>query len=204
MIAAQEALKKLREGNIRFSSSHSSIFAAGRSDLRRELSAGQTPFAIVVGCSDSRVPAEIIFDQELGDLFVVRVAGNITAPSQVGSIELAAKEFGTRLVVVLGHSHCGAVQATLSELANPSENLSVNLRSIIDRIRPSAAPLWSTDLRSDPDALAEQVIRANTKASVHHLRQESPVLEQLIRDDGLVIIGAEYTLETGLVEFFDD
>src|SRR5258706_13025023 len=120
---------------------------------RRELAAGQEPFAIILGCSDSRVPAEIVFDQGLGDLFVIRVAGNIVAPSQIGSVEFAAERFGTRLVVVLGHSRCGAIQATLEELALPTEGKSRNLRSIVDRIRPSVEALMATDLKSDHAAL---------------------------------------------------
>ena len=163
----------------------------------------QEPFAIILGCSDARVPAEIVFDQGLGDLFVIRVAGNIVAPSQVGSVEFAAERFGTRLVVVLGHSQCGAILATLEELRRPNENQSRNLRSIVDRVRPSVEGLLATELRHDENALVRQAVRANIRASVDHLRHGSQVLEQLIQDDGLLIVGAEYSLETGVVEFFD-
>jgi carbonic anhydrase len=168
-----------------------------------ELAMEQHPFAIILGCSDSRVPAEIIFDQGLGDLFVIRVAGNIVAPSLVGSVEFAAARFGTRLVVVLGHSQCGAIVATLEELQQPTENQSRNIRSIVDRVRPSVVELLGTDLRHDLDALVDQAVRANIRASADHLRHGSPLLEQLIQDDGLLVVGAEYSLETGLVEFFD-
>ena len=161
----------------------------------------QEPFAIILGCSDSRVPAEIVFDQGLGDLFVIRVAGNIVAPSQVGSVEFAAERFGTRLVVVLGHSQCGAILATLEELQRPSESQSRNLRSIVDRVRPSVEPLLRTELRHDLDALVRQAVRANIRASVDHLRHGSEVLEQLIQNEGLLVVGAEYSLETGIVEF---
>ena len=123
-------------------------------DRRTELAAGQDPFAIILGCSDSRVPAEIIFDQGLGDLFVIRVAGNIVAPSQVGSVEFAAARFSTNLVVVLGHSQCGAIAATIEELQRPEENQSRNLRSIVDRVRPSVEALLATDLKHDLPALA--------------------------------------------------
>jgi carbonic anhydrase len=170
---------------------------------RVELAKGQEPFAIVLGCSDSRVPAEIVFDQGLGDLFVIRVAGNIVAPSQVGSVEFAASRFGTRLVVVLGHSQCGAILATLEELQRPAERQSRNLRSIVDRVRPSVEGLLRTELRHDLNALVHHAVVANVGVSVNHLRHGSEVLEQLIRDEGLVVIGAEYSLDTGLVEFFD-
>lgn len=202
MISAREALERLREGNRRF-------VAGVRADLlasqtrRSELADGQEPFAIILGCSDSRVPAEIVFDQGLGDLFVIRVAGNIVASSQVGSVEFAASRFGTPLVVVLGHSKCGAVTATLEELMQPQENQSRNLRSIVDRIRPSVEALLSTDLRHDSDALLRQATRTNVRVSVNHLRHGSAVLEQLIQKDGLMIVGAEYSLETGEVDFFE-
>ena len=159
--------------------------------------------AIIFGCSDARVPAELVFDQGLGDLFVIRVAGNIVAPSLVGSVEFAAAKFGTRLVVVLGHSRCGAVTATLEELRRPTENQSRNLQSIVDRIRPSVEGLLATDLKDDTDALIEEAVRRNIRASADHLRHGSEVLEQLIREEGLLIVGAEYSLETGEVDFFD-
>ncbi len=170
---------------------------------RIELAAGQEPFAAVLGCSDSRVPVEIVFDQGLGDLFVIRVAGNIVAPSQVGSVEFAAEQFGTRLVVVLGHSGCGAVVATLAQLQRPIENQSRNLRSIVDLVRPSVEDLLATDLRHDLKELVHQAVRANIRASVNHLRHGSEIIEQLIRNDGLLVVGAEYSLETGVVDFFD-
>ena len=203
MITAQEALERLREGNRRFVSEVRAGEALTTGSRRRELAAAQEPFAIVLGCSDSRVPGEIVFDQGLGDLFVIRVAGNIVAPSQVGSVEFAAARFGTRLVVVLGHSRCGAILATLEELGRPAADQSRNLRSIVDRIRPSVEPLLATAIRHDPDALVQQAVRANIRVSVDHLRHGSEVLEQLIANEGLAVVGAEYSLETGVVEFFD-
>jgi carbonic anhydrase len=149
------------------------------------------------------VPVEIVFDQGLGDLFVIRVAGNIVAPSQIGSVEFAAERYGTRLVVVLGHSRCGAVQATLEELRRPSENQSRNLRSIVDRIRPSVEGLLGTELGHDPDVLVQHAVRANVRASASNLRHGSQTIEQLILKDGLCVVGAEYSLETGVVDFFD-
>lgn len=204
MIAPQEALARLKEGNLRFISNVRSADAYISHTRRAELMAGQEPFAIILGCSDSRVPAEIVFDQGLGDLFVIRVAGNIVAPSQVGSVEFAAASFGARLVVVLGHTRCGAILATLDELRKPTEETSVNIRSIVDRVRPAVEALFATELKSDPDELLRQSVRANIRASVDHLRHGSAVLEQLIAENGLVIVGAEYSLETGAVEFFDD
>jgi carbonic anhydrase len=203
MIPAPEAIERLREGNRRFVAGAGGRTARTAEERRSELAAGQEPFAIVLGCSDSRVPAEIVFDQGLGDLFVIRVAGNIVAPSQVGSIEFAAERFGTRLVVVLGHSQCGAVLATLEELERPTESRSANLFSIVDRIRPAVETLLETDLRHDPEALARQAVRANIRASADHLRHGSPILEQLIAEDGLLVVAAEYSLETGVVEFLD-
>jgi carbonic anhydrase len=202
MISADEALERLREGNRRFVSevrSHELTSEARRSAL----TSGQEPFAIILGCSDSRVPAEIVFDQGLGDLFVIRVAGNIVAPSQIGSVEFAAERAGARLVVVLGHTQCGAILATLEQLRRPTDNHSRNLRSIVDRVRPSVEPLLSTELRHDPVELVRQAVRANVRASANQLRHGSDIVEELIQKDGLRVVGAEYSLETGIVEFFD-
>ncbi len=204
MISVRQALERLREGNRRFASDTRSRDTLPGQSRRSELATGQEPFAIILGCSDSRVPAEIVFDQGLGDLFVIRVAGNIVAPSQVGSVEFAAERFGTRLVVVLGHSRCGAILATLEQLGRPMEGQSRNLRSIVDRIRPSVEPLLTTDLGPDPEALVRRAVRANIRVSANHLRHGSEVLEQLILNDGLLVVGAEYSLETGVVEFLDD
>jgi carbonic anhydrase len=164
----------------------------------------QEPFAIILGCSDSRVPAEIVFDQGLGDLFVIRVAGNIVAPSQIGSVEFAAAQFGTRLVVVMGHTRCGAILATLDQLQQPEDSQSPNLRSIVDRVRPSVEPLLRTDLRHDRDALVRRAVRANVDHSVNQLRHGSLILERMIDNGELRIVGAEYSLETGEVVFFRD
>ena len=203
MIAAREALTLLRDGNGRFVAEARNLDALVSRERRIELTSGQAPFAAVLGCSDSRVPVEIVFDQGLGDLFVIRVAGNIVAPSQVGSVEFAAEQFGTRLVVVLGHSDCGAVIATLEQLKRPKENQSRNLRSIVDLVRPSVEDLLATDLRHDLPELVHQAVRANIRASVNHLRHGSEIIEHLVRNDGLLVVGAEYSLKTGVVDFFD-
>ena len=203
MIPALEALQLLQNGNRRFVSDLGATEAVSRRLRRIELATGQEPFAIILGCSDSRVPAELVFDQGLGDLFVIRVAGNIVAPSQIGSVEFAAERFGTRLVVVLGHSMCGAILATLEELARPQNAQLPNLHSIVDRVRPSVEILLETDLRHNHDALVHSAVRANIRASANQLRHGSSTLETLIQNDGLLVVGAEYSLETGIVDFFD-
>ncbi|MCW8196602.1 carbonic anhydrase [Proteobacteria bacterium 005FR1] len=203
MIPAIEALRRLQQGNRRFVEGVRDRSLPASQSQRHELVDGQTPFAIVLGCSDSRVPAELIFDQGLGDLFVIRVAGNVVAPSQVGSIEFAAERFGTRLVVVLGHSQCGAVEATLEQLEKPQESRSPNLSSIVNRIRPAVETLLETSGHCDHTGLLEHAVRANVRASAQHLRYGSPVLEQLIQENQLLVVGAEYSLETGVVDFFD-
>ena len=195
MIPGREALERLREGNRRFVANAGA--PAGRP------SGVQQPFAIILGCSDARVPAELVFSQGFGDLFVIRVAGNIVAPSQVGSVEFAAERFGTRLAVVLGHTQCGAVAATLEELRQPQANQSPNLRAIVERIRPSVEPLLGQPIASDPQALYERAVRANVDASVRQLRQGSAMLERLIAREGLLIVGAEYHVEEGTVEFWE-
>jgi len=204
MVTANDALARLKEGNARFASNVRDLTALASQTRRNDLALEQNPFAIVLGCSDSRVPAEIVFDQGLGDLFVIRVAGNIVAPSLLGSIEFSARLHGVRLVVVLGHTHCGAIQATVDELEQPSENRSPNLASIVNRIRPSVETLIESGMGSDREALVHHATRANIRTSTAHVRHGSQVLEELIAHDGLRVIGAEYSLQTGLVDFFDD
>lgn len=196
MISATEALERLRAGNARFVEGTSSITDAVSVARRAELIDGQTPFAAILACSDSRVPVELIFDQGLGDLFVIRVAGNIAAPSQVCSIEYAASVLGAQLVVVLGHSNCGAIDATLKELAQEQAVRSPILRAIVDRIGPALAGLENPTLL---DAVA-----ANVRNTVAELRSGSKILENLIDAGSLVIVGAEYSIESGKVGFFDD
>jgi carbonic anhydrase len=203
MKSARAAFEQLKAGNRRFVTARTVDDPSSRK-RPADLATGQEPFAIILGCSDSRVPAEIVFDQGLGDLFVIRVAGNIVAPSQVGSVEFAAERFGTRLVVVLGHSQCGAILATVEQLRQPAESQSRNLRSIVDRVRPSVEGLFRTELRNDLDALVRQAVRANVEVAVNHLRHGSEVLEQLIRSNSLVVLGAEYSLESGVVEFYGE
>ena len=204
MISALEALERLKTGNQRFASGVISLDKLASANRRNDLVSGQAPFAIILGCSDSRVPAELIFNQGLGDLFVIRVAGNIVAPSQVGSVEFAAECFHSPLVVVLGHSCCGAVAATLSELRRPKEQSSRNLRSIVNRIKPAVVELLQDSDAQDEEHLMQRAVRANVRASVSHLRHGSEILEQLTENNGLLIVGAEYSLDTGVVTFFDE
>ncbi len=201
VISAHEALVRLREGNARYAQNVRSVDAL-MSHSRRDM-ASQSPIAIVIGCSDSRAPAEIVFDQGLGDLFVIRVAGNIVAPSQIGSVEFAAERFGTRLVVVMGHTSCGAIDATLEVIAAPPGARHGNMQSIVNRVRPAIEALARTELARDPERLRHESMRANVRASVNHLRHGSDVIERLAEDDNLLVVGAELDLTTGIVDFFE-
>jgi len=201
MTDPQEGLKRLRAGNARFVANELSL---NINDVKRAgLASGQAPFAVILGCSDSRVPTEVVFDQGLGDLFVIRVAGNIVAPSQIGSIEFATQKFGTQLVVVLGHTHCGAVEATIDELQQPAEKQSRNIAAIVSRIQPSVMDLLERGNVANRDELMQKAIRANVRFSVNALQHGSEIIEELIGTGELLIVGAEYSLETGIVEFFD-
>ncbi|MFQ5538296.1 MAG: carbonic anhydrase [Gemmatimonadota bacterium] len=202
-VTADAALERLKGGNRRFAEGAGGLAQPTGPERRSELIAGQEPFAVILGCSDSRVPAEIIFHQGLGDLFVIRVAGNVVSPSQVGSVEFAAERFGTRLVVVLGHTMCGAVRATVEELRRPTGLRSRNLRAIVDRIRPAVETVTAIRPDADDAELIAEAVRANVRASADHLRHGSSILEDLIRRDGLRVVGAEYDLKSGLVDFFD-
>lgn len=204
MLTALEALKRLQEGNERFVSGVRSIESLVSQARRDELVTVQEPFAVILGCSDSRVPAETVFDQGLGDLFVIRVAGNIVAPSQVGSVEFAVERFGTRLVVVLGHTRCGAIHATLEDVRRTNACQSKNLLSIVNRIRPFVEDLFNAEQEpEDLEALERLAVRANVQASTRHLRHDEEILGPLIEREGLLIVGAEYSVETGVVDFFD-
>jgi carbonic anhydrase len=201
-LSPQEAMKRLVEGNGRYVKNVRSVDSM-MSHTHRDLES-QRPFAIVLGCSDSRAPAEVVFDLGLGDLFVIRVAGNIVAPSQVGSVEFAAERFGTRLVVVMGHTNCGAIDATIEAIASSQGPASRNLMSIVDRVRPSIESLVSTDLARDPVRLRREAMRANVRASVGYLRHSSQIIERLVDRGELVVVGSELELATGEVSFLDN
>ena len=202
MLTAQEALIQLQEGNQRFVEGKSTR-NTNYTQRRNELVDGQTPFAIILGCSDSRVPTEIVFDQGLGDLFVIRIAGNIAAPSQIGSIEFAVETFQIPLVVVLGHTVCGAVAATLNQIRQPQASRTQHLRSIVECIRPAVEPLSETRANLAYEHLLERAIRSNVRMSVNQLRHESSFLEEMYDSGSLWIVGAEYSLESGEVDFFE-
>jgi carbonic anhydrase len=204
ILSAGDALGRLRAGNDRYVQNVRSVDSM-LSHSRRDMVTAQSPFAIVLGCSDSRAPAEIVFDQGLGDLFVIRVAGNIVAPSQIGSVEFAAERFGTRLVVVMGHTTCGAIEAAIESITGNGERgpASRNQLSIVNRVRPSIEGLFATELARDPVRLRREAMRANVRASVNHLRHGSVVIERLA-EEGLAIVGAELDLTTGQVTFFEN
>ncbi|MDR0788561.1 MAG: carbonic anhydrase [Gemmatimonadota bacterium] len=208
MKSALEIFERLREGNLRFAEGLAGGGAPISPARRNELISHQDPFAVILGCSDSRVPAEIVFDQGLGDLFVIRVAGNIAEPSQIGSAEFAVELFGIPLIMVLGHSECSAVEATLEELMRPKEDRSPNLAVIVDRIRPAVAELIADEQIGEDDevdpALINRAVRANIRAAVEHLKNNSPMLGDLVARRQLLIVGAEYSLTTGLIEVFTD
>jgi carbonic anhydrase len=204
MATAEETLQSLREGNLRFVAGVRTASAAALRYRSPRLVFEHSPKAIVVSCSDARVPAEVLFDQGFGDLFVVRVAGNVAAPSQIGSVEFAVQTFGVDLVVVLGHSFCGAVEATLKALKKPDPGISVNLNAIVDRIRPALEPLVQAAGDLSDDQLLEQAVRANVRASAAQLKRDSQILRDLVTGGQLRIVGGEYSLTTGQVDFFDD
>ena len=201
--ACLAALTRLREGNKRFIANVRGIDALLSQQRRAELVAQHQPFAIVFGCSDSRAPAEILFDQGLGDLFVIRVAGNIVAPSQIASVEFAAQRYGIPLVLLMGHTGCGAIEATLEAIARPQDESPHPLRSIVDRVRPAIEPLTHTELARDPLGLRHECVRANVRAGANHLRHGSPALERMVLEGQVSVVGAEYDLESGIVDFFD-
>jgi len=202
VIDAAEALTRLRDGNARFIAGQLTDQALSKREMKA-LATDQAPFAIILGCSDSRVPAELVFDQGFGDLFVIRVAGNIVAPSQVGSVEFAAAKFGTKLVVVMGHQSCGAITAAVEELLDGAKPESKNLSSIVDRVKPAVQAVIAGGRDMERKSLIREAVRANVRASVDHLRHGSALLEKLIRTDGLMIVGAKYSLDTGVVAFLD-
>jgi carbonic anhydrase len=197
-----EGLRLLKEGNQRFVTSNSQLATHG---WKPGLGDGQRPFAVVVGCSDSRAPAELVFDQGLGQLFVVRVAGNIIAPSGIGSVEFAAAQFGTRLVVVMGHTHCGAIGATCESIRNGDSPDSRNLRSITDRIRPHVEDLvrLEQEAQVSPELVLRHAIRANARSCADRLRHGSALIESVVEEGWLHVMPAVYDLDTGVVEFFD-
>lgn len=202
-VTAAEALQRLKDGNERFVDGAAGAVRHYGPPDPQSVGQPQSPIAIVLGCSDSRVPAEMVFDQGVGDLFVIRVAGNIVAPSQVDSVEFAASQFGTRLVVVLGHTQCGAVLAAIDEMGKDQAERSQSLRAIVDRVRPAVEKVWGERTGSDQETLVTRAVRANIQSSVEQVSKGSDGIRELIEHEGLEVIGAEYSLETGVVTFFN-
>ncbi len=197
----KQALKKLKQGNQRFVSGTTVHDIDSISSQRISALQEQHPFAVILGCSDSRVPAELVFDQGLGDLFVIRVAGNVVAPSQIGSVEFAVTMFGSPLVIVLGHSDCGVIHASLAAMKNPGESKSINIQSIVRRVKPAIEPLV---VSGDLDQVnINDAVRANVRKSVSQLVSSSEIIESRIEAGLLQVSGAYYDLKTGAVEFYD-
>lgn len=201
-ISPYEAYQRLVSGNRRFLAGERQAPAWTHEHAHRD----QRPFAIILGCSDSRTPVEILFDQGFGDLFVVRIAGNITAPSIIGSVEFAVSQFGTQLVIVLGHSRCGAVGATIDAIATGDGPQSKNIRAITDRIAPNVETLVRAPFRDqlERSLIMKDAVRANVRASANALRHGSRILEDLVIAGRLAVLTAEYELESGRVHFFGD
>ena len=202
MTQTQQYLERLKEGNRRFVSGASDQVHRTHKDID-----DQRPFAIVLGCSDSRVPPEIVFDQGVGDLFVIRIAGNVVTPAELAGIEFAAKIFGSRLVIVLGHTCCGAVQATVEavkdaatkEAVLQSPDLSEGLKSIVGFISNSV----DTETDVDLDQQVQDTVEANVRYGVEQIKAGSSAIEQLIAVEGMKVVGGVYNLKTGQVDFFD-
>lgn len=199
---ADDALQKLIDGNLRYTHAKSDATDRISSAKHHKVILEQEPFAVILGCSDSRVPAELVFDQGIGDLFVVRVAGNIATPSQIGSIEFACQHFNTQLVVVLGHTRCGAVSATLDSLNNDAEGISENLAAIVDSVKTTAVRVVAENSSASKEELLSKATEANIEQSVRQLEQSSDILRSLIGSEQLKIVGAEYSIETGQVNFY--
>lgn len=191
--SADIALQWLKEGNQRFVSGRT---AKPHQDFNRlkEVAQKQNPFATILGCSDSRVPNEIIFDQGLGDLFIVRTAGQVSTYASWGSIEFAEELLGTKLIVVLGHTQCGAVNAAVNVPEVPG-----HIVTLINAIKPAVEKAKE----KNPQHVLEESIRENVRMQVQQLKSLEPVLAKRVKEGDLKIVGAVYNLNTGVVEFLD-
>lgn len=188
---ADEALKTLLEGNKRYVSGHAK--GPNRSSARRaELARAQHPIAVVVSCSDSRVPPELLFDQGFGDIFVVRTAGNIVDSIELGSIEYAVDHLGTKLIIVLGHERCGAVTAALQGGEAPG-----NIKSVVDAIKPAIEK--GKARHSGHGEVLDTCIISNVKDVAQKIRTTAPILSEKVEDGMLKVVGAYYDLDSGAV-----
>jgi carbonic anhydrase len=189
---SDEAILRIREGNVRFVNDE--VLNPNRSDERKIVQAKkQTPFVAIMGCSDSRVPSEIVFDQGLGDIFVVRTAGQVMADASIGSLEFATAVLGIKAIVVLGHEKCGAVNGALGKDPLPGK-----IEFLVDQIRPAITPYLG-----DKSKL-EEASHKNVEYQVKKLKESSEILRKAVEDGSIKIIGAMYNLSTGKVEFFDE
>jgi len=188
-LTADQALQKLVEGNNRYK--RMALLRPNQTLARRSLVAkGQNPFAIILSCADSRVPPELVFDQGLGDIFVIRVAGNIPNDQMIGSIEYAVEHFDVPLLMVLGHQRCGAVEATVKGGEVPG-----HIGSIVEAIKPAVEK--TKGMPGDP---VENAIRANIELVVEQLKNSKPILSEFVHNGKLKVVGAKYDLDTGAVE----
>lgn len=198
----KDALRELHAGNKRFVAHLHNETPTDNHNRQHELIINQRPIAIIVGCSDARVPPELIFDQGMGDLFVIRVAGNIITPAQLESIEFAALAFGPRLVVVLGHTCCGAVQATVNALIDPSTNPDGMYPTVVEHVRPSAQAAIDAGGAST-DEIVDHATHHNVRRSIETITTKSRALKKLMLVEGMLVVGAKYRIEDGAVEFLE-
>lgn len=202
MKTPQQVIEDLSAGNQRFLRGDSIQSSnASLKKLKDFAKTGQLPKAIVLCCSDSRAPVEMIFDQDIGDLFVIRVAGNVVAPSLVGSVEFAVSTFGTNLVLVMGHTQCGAITSTIDHIENSHAISSENIHDIVSRIKPHIFPI--TQLGLSPEEMQARAVEANVRASVSQLSHSSRLVEGLMSQGKLQILGAVLDLATGRVAFLE-
>jgi carbonic anhydrase len=193
-VAPAEAISKLKDGNGRYTSG-SLQHPDQTADRRTELANVQHPFAVIVSCSDSRVPPEIVFDQGLGDLFIVRVAGNVMNDEGLGSIEYAVDHLGSRLILVLGHQRCGAVDAAKQTIAAKGKAPG-HIQSLVTAIKPAVEATAKDDL--------DTTIKVNVKNVVQSLRSSTPILKTEVDSGKIQVVGGYYSLDTGAVTFLDD
>ena len=195
-MSGDESLLKLLEGNKRFISGQLTTKDCS-AEKRQELTKGQHPFAIVLSCSDSRVPAEIVFDQGLGDIFVVRVAGNVVDPTTLGSIEYGAEHLNAPLLIILGHEQCGAVAATLDAKGKPEGNIGAILKKIMPAVKTAKAA------KKDRAETLQIAIQENVRNTYRDIMKNSKIVPEMVHEGKLKVIGAEYYLGTGKVEIID-
>ena len=191
-LSADQALARLLAGNARFVK-HKEQHPDASLPRRKELEAGQHPIAVILGCADSRVPPELIFDQGLGDLFVVRVAGNVVDDDILGSLEYAVEHLGTKLIMVVGHEKCGAVTAALEQ-----GRAAGHLKYLVDAIHPSVE-----EVAAEPGDKVHNCVIANARRVARQIRESEPVLKEFVEGKGVKVVAADYALDTGKINLLD-